>query len=245
MAFMINAGAILAANNGSLLAEPNAGAETNSGMPGWLTVVAIILALGGIGVAIYCYFKQMTVEAELAQLKRTIAHQKKQFEHDVIEQRTKIANLTSTLSNFKAEIAAMARPMAPAAPSAVTAEPVRVNTPAAPQPRQPQLGAEIKQYFAVPNNNAFSTPSAKFEPGRTLYCITTQEGSNKGTFEFCDDAASATIAKRSLTRFLESGCTTVGEQKSSFTRIRTVQPGTVTRAGAGWTIERKAQVELI
>lgn len=242
MALMFNAVSIVAADTETLITEQAASAGAKSGGAGWLTAVAIVLALAGIAVAVYCYLHLMKIEAQLPQLKKAMDKQSKQFEQSSQDSSYKISKLVTEINRLRSDVAALNRPAAPQ-PAPTVAQPAQHQ--ANPVPVQRPVAPPEKLYFVVPVNNVFSSPSSKFEAGRTLYCMTVQPGSNRATFEYCDDSASVTIAKRSISRFVESGCTIVDGQDSSFSRIRTIQPGEVVRSGAGWVIERKAQVELI
>lgn len=121
---------------------------------------------------------------------------------------------------------------------------IGITATANPEKTERRDGHNIELYVGIPVSGNFITPSRKYLSGKSLYKII-DKGDSTAAYEFIDNPDTVIIAKRSISRFLESGCVVQGRGVSDFNKVRTIRPGIVRKNTTGWTIISKAIVELL
>lgn len=213
-----------------------------------LALIGCVLGIGGLAVGVLCMLQikksneavkklQKKNDQNIAKLKEFIEIHQNELNRTSVSLR----DLDQEVGSFKTMLS---KPVAHAAAS--YSQPQREDPIVSDQVNsyRPAPVETTEQYFGVPNNNTFSGPSAKYVSGKTLYKIN-DNGSRTASFSFVTNPEAATVAKRSVSRFLECACVIAGDSGDEFSKIVTTTPGTVEREGSGWRIVRKAQVQLM
>lgn len=217
-----------------------------------LPIVALLLGISGAGIGLLTMLKENKLEERNAALKKT-------YEKDAAMMKSEISNLVDTVSNLKIQLADYQNVLE----KFVTSFKVSSSTPTR-QPvteahaysasdstqkekyTQPQAPvAPVKLFFGIPVQGCFTNPSTTYVPGKSLYSIMVSQGANTAQYSYIDNPDAASIASRSISRFVEVGCVIHGDIRNNFSKIVTVKPGTVSKTPSGWKIDSKAVVELV
>lgn len=219
-----------------------------------LSIIALIVGVGGVAVGGFCFMNLKAVKTNFDKLKE---RNKKNFieingrieqlqqelagcRQKIERNQSEISMLQSAQSSMKNVLQAFNTNTQPGVPAFGRAS-QRVHSTM--EETNHPVQETVKLYCGVPRGGVFTNPSHS-QSRQSLYIIM-DNGGNTGRYTFIDDKNCAMVASRSTSDFLDPGCVISGPQDKSFSRVRTITPGSVRRSSNGWVIESKAVVELI
>lgn len=111
--------------------------------------------------------------------------------------------------------------------------------------KNPEMEEKKNQtlYVGSPRDNVFVGSRRTFTPGQSLYQIN-DRGAATAEYSIANRKEAIMVALRSITDFIEPGCSIDGEPSMYPSSIITITPGIVRRNGNSWIIEKKATVKI-
>ena len=228
-----------------------AGESRSSSSSTGLTIVALVIGLGGCAIGGFSFIQLRKHEEKFRKFQENAKRDMKILKSEIDDLAQQNTSLTKSLREVRTSlIAPVGVSKKTSAETAKTA--VKSPTQGTSKSQQQVLRPVVQEkprpikpiYMSFPANGVFTGGATTYSPGRSLYVIE-DNGGNSAKFRFIDDTTAATIAARSLSTFLESGCIIRGDSDISFSKVKTLSDGEVIKTPVGWRIERRAEVELI
>lgn len=221
----------------------------------WVSILALVVGAGGVAMGVTNRKSLVNLDNKNKDLKNSTAKSLTEItgridaiQQDLAAARQKIDrqekeinNLRLTQNNLKAS---MNSPLDIQGSPLTDASVQNYQAAATIAPQQPAQQTIKLLYCGAPKDGVFTNPS-RTPTNKALYVIT-YTGDIPSHYSFVDTREGAMLAARSTSEFLDPGCVISGAKNPNFTKVKTINPGTVRRSQNGcWVIESKAVVELV